>query len=119
MSPGGFARCQRLLKPDEYKRVFSRPCKQGDQYLTLLCRSNDLSLARLGLAIAKRNIKTAVARNRIKRLIRETFRRHQTILEGLDIVVLAKPEAARATNEELIKALNHLWQRLEHKCKDS
>lgn len=119
MFTGRFSRQQRLLKPSEFKRVFTRPAKAGDKHLTLLGRKNELGHARLGLAIAKRNIKTAVARNRIKRMVRESFRQVHARLGALDIVVLAKPPAAQASKKELFKALDHLWQDLENKCKDS
>jgi len=114
---GRFARHQRLLRPAEFKQVFDRPCKISDKYLTLLCRQNDLPQARMGLAIAKRQIKTAVARNRIKRFSRETFRQHQLELAGLDIVVLARTSAAQLTKQELRRVLDNLWQGLIKKCK--
>ena len=117
MFTGRFARHQRLLRPAEFKQVFDRPCKISDKYLTLLCRQNDLPQARMGLAIAKRQIKTAVARNRIKRFSRETFRQHQLELAGLDIVVLARTSAAQLTKQELRRVLDNLWQGLIKKCK--
>lgn len=52
--------------------------------------TNSRPLARLGIVVAKRNVKLAVARNRIKRLVRETFRQQQQRLNGLDIVVVIK-----------------------------
>ena len=119
MFTGRFSRQQRLLQPSEFQRVFASPAKAGDRYLTLLGRKNGLGHARLGLAIAKRNIRTAVARNRIKRVIRESFRQVHARLGALDIVVLAKAQAAQASKQELFKALDHLWQDLEHKCEDS
>ncbi|MDH5178261.1 MAG: ribonuclease P protein component [Gammaproteobacteria bacterium] len=119
MSPGRFARHQRLTRPSDFKQVFAHPCKSGNQHLTLLCRTNDKDYARLGLAIAKRYIRTAVARNRIKRIVRESFRQRQTTLAGLDIVVLAKTSAAALTKQELFLVLERLWQGLEKKCKDS
>ena len=115
---GRFARQQRLTSPAEFKQVFAHPCKVGDNYLSLLCQKNNLPLSRLGLAIAKRNIKTAVARNRIKRMSRETFRQHQAVLAGLDIVVLARTSAAQLTNQELRRALEGLWLGLIKKCKN-
>jgi len=114
---GRFARHQRLLRPAEFKQVFERPCKISDKHLTLLCRQNDLPHARLGLAIAKKQVKTAVARNRIKRMSRETFREQQTMLAGLDIVVLARTSAAQLTPQELRRVLENLWLRLVKKCK--
>ncbi len=116
MITGRFARHQRILRPAEFKQVFACPCKISDKHLTLLCRQNDLSHARLGLAIAKRNIKTAVARNRIKRLSRESFRQHQVALAGLDIVVLARTSASQLTKQELSWVLSSLWQGLIKKC---
>ncbi len=117
MFTGRFARHQRLLRPAEFKQVFAHPCKTSDKYLTLLCRQNDLPQARLGLAIAKKQIKTAVGRNRIKRLSRETFRQFQLELAGLDIVVLARASAAQLTKQELRRVLENLWQGLIRKCK--
>ena len=52
--------------------------------------TNSHPQARLGIVVAKRNVRLAVARNRIKRLVRETFRHQQQRLNGLDIVVVVK-----------------------------
>lgn len=49
--------------------------------------------ARLGIVVAKKNIKLAVDRNRLKRLVRESFRKQQLGLLGLDIVVIIKKDA--------------------------
>ena len=117
MFSGRFARHQRLLRPAEFKQVFALPCKISDKHLSLLCRQNDLPYARLGLAIAKKQIKTAVGRNRIKRMSRESFRQFQSQLAGLDIVVLARTSAAQLTNQELHGVLENLWQGLLKKCK--
>ncbi len=83
-----------------------------DAHLTVLARQNGLDHARLGLAISKRMIKTAVGRNRVKRQIRESFRHHQTQLAGLDIVVLSRNAAAQASNLELRNSLQAHWERL-------
>jgi len=73
-------------------------------------------MARLGLAVPKRQIKTAIARNRIKRLIRESFRYNQTRLAGLDIVVLVRAGAARVANPTFLRDLDTLWDRLIEQC---
>lgn len=66
--------------------------------------------ARLGLAIAKKQIPRAVDRNRIKRVIRESFRLHQ--LQDHDFVVLARRDTASATNRQLSRSLARHWERL-------
>ena len=106
----------RLKKPAEYKNVFANPVKSSDTYFTLLATKNDFDHPRLGLAIAKKNIKKAVHRNMIKRTVRENFRIKQQNLGGIDIVVLARKEAIDAPADLLRKSLEKHWFRLVSRC---
>ena len=106
----------RLKKPAEYKKVFAKPIKSSDTYFTLLAIKNDFDHPRLGLAIAKKNIKKAVHRNAIKRAVRENFRIQQQCLGNIDIVVLARREAVDAPLELLRKSLEKHWLRLVSRC---
>ena len=106
----------RLKKPAEYKKVFAKPVKSSDTYFTLLAIKNDFDHPRLGLAIAKKNIKKAVHRNVIKRAVRENFRIQQQRLGNIDIVVLARREAVDAPLELLRKSLEKHWLRLVSRC---
>lgn len=117
MSSERFARRQRLASTADYRHVFAQPHKCGDKHLTLLCRANSKSYARLGLVVAKRHIKKAVSRNRFKRVVKESFRRHAKQLAGLDVIVLARAGAEVAGNQELSTALSQHWQRLKKQCK--
>lgn len=54
---------------------------------------------RLGIVVAKRNVRLAVNRNRLKRLIREAFRQQQHCLPGLDVVVVVRKDFAAQANE--------------------
>ena len=114
-----FTRWQRLLKPSEFKNVFDQACKSGDNYFTVLARPNALTTSRLGLVIAKKKIRKAVARNRVKRLIRESFRYHQHGLMGIDCVVLAKEGIDQFDNRTLTCALTTHWQKIARRCKKS
>ena len=114
-----FPRQARLLSRVQYEAVFNHAnCRSTDHQLTVLARRNDIPHARLGLAIGKRTGKTAVARNRIKRLVRESFRHHQTELSGLDIIVLGR-DAAQSSNPELRASLQRHWLRVVQKCAKS
>jgi ribonuclease P protein component len=64
------------------------------------------------LAIAKRHVRAAVQRNRIKRLIRESFRHSRAALAGLDLVVMARPGLVDRNNRELSDSLRRHWNRL-------
>lgn len=109
----------RLLKPAEYSRVFKNAIRSSDRLLTVLAASNDLGYPRLGLAISKKNAKRAVDRNRIKRLIRESFRLHQIELPAVDFVIMAKPVTKSVDNREIFTSLEHHWNRLIKQCAKS
>lgn len=68
--------------------------------------------ARLGLVIAKKHVRFAVQRNRIKRQLRESFRHQQEPLMGLDIVALARAGLGKLDNAQLRNMLEAQWQRL-------
>jgi ribonuclease P protein component len=106
----------RLKKPIEYKKVFAKPVKSSDQYFTMLAIKNDFDHPRLGLAIAKKNIRKAVHRNMIKRAVRENFRMQQQSLGSIDIVVLARREAVDASLDLLRKSLERHWLKLVTRC---
>jgi ribonuclease P protein component len=67
------------------------------------------------LAISKKAASRAVARNRIKRIIRESFRLHQGDIGGWDIVVMAKASAATTTRQALRAELEEHWNRLRRR----
>ena len=88
----------------------------GDDYFSVLGQHNQKPFARLGLAIARKHIKKAVGRNRIKRLVRESFRQHLPLLAGLDIVVTLRGDASRLDNETIRQSLIKHWHNLITKC---
>lgn len=85
----------------------------------MLACKNAANHPRLGLTIAKKKVKKAHARNRLKRLIRDSFRLRQHQLVNIDIVVMAKPNADQLSNEELQQQLHKLWKRLNHRSKQA
>jgi len=95
------------------KAVFDSPTgKVPGKNLLLLARSNDLDHPRLGLVIGKKSVKLSVQRNRLKRLMRESFRLHQDLLVGWDIVIVARKGLGDVENPELIQHFGKLWKRL-------
>ena len=116
-----FSRRARLLKAAEYSRVFKKPVRSSDRLFTILASPSLLPDAhpRLGLAISKKNAKRAVDRNRIKRIVRESFRHRQQGLSIADFVVMAKPVTKNSSKAELFKSLQQHWSRLAGLCKKS
>jgi ribonuclease P protein component len=80
----------------------------------VLAKLNQLSTARLGLAISRRVAPRAVDRNRLRRLAREAFR--QLELAPLDYVVMARKEAVAATNPEIRTSLDRHFSRLNQRA---
>jgi ribonuclease P protein component len=103
-----FTRANRLTKPAEFRATFDQGRRTADHYASVFVASNELAVARLGLAVSKRVARHAVRRNRIKRLIRETFRHQQHRLTGKDVVVVAKASSATANAAQLRHALEEL-----------
>lgn len=114
-----FKRHARLLDAADFSRVFNNAHRSSDRLLTVLAANNALEHPRLGLAISKKNARRAVDRNRIKRIIRESFRLQQANLPAADFVVMAKPITKDASNSEIFKSLEIHWNRLRKLCEKS
>ncbi len=103
-------RSVRIRSRTAFGRVFARRIRVSDRWLTILAAPNDLGLARLGLAVGKR-CGPAVKRNRIKRRVREAFRRVRHELPPGDYVVMPRP-GSEPTAEGLDRSLRDLTHRM-------
>ncbi len=111
-STGTFRREDRLLAKRDFDRVFDDAQRSRDRCFTVLFCHNTVGHPRLGLAISKRRVRRAVGRNRLKRIVRESFRRHRYSLPPADIVVMAGSDAADADNANLFDSLERHWGRV-------
>ena len=113
-----FNKSLRLLCAADFKPVFDdAPFRASHQYFLILARPNQLTVPRLGLVMAKKHIRLAVGRNRMKRLIRESFRQHQQALAGTDVVVLSRKGMENLSNSDFIAQLDQQWQRIFKKLR--
>ncbi len=111
-----FLREQRLITQADFRFVFSKPKASRDSYFRILSRDNERETCRLGMAVSRKNCRKAVARNRLKRVIRESFRHHAGKLAsdgGIDIIVLPTARAASICNNTLNDSLEQHWQQLQ------
>ena len=100
-----FDRSRKLLSSASFSNVFERAHHSHDKFFTVLSHYKKEEIPKLGMAISKKNCRYATDRNRIKRVIRESFRQNQRSLSGLDIVVINKPGSTLAKNRELTESL--------------
>ena len=81
----------RLSRARDIERVFRNGRKFSNAYVTVRARKRAACLPpRLGFAIARKHVGSAVRRNRIKRIARESFRHHSRILQGFDVVLVSR-----------------------------
>jgi len=104
-----FSRAMKMNNPRDYSRVFRQAKRVSGKGLTILTVENSVGHPRLGLAIAKKHLKLASRRNRLKRIIRESFRQHQSDFANIDIVVLTRPDITKRESAQLWKALEQHW----------
>ena len=110
-----FTHTARLSQPDHYRRVFDSPeYKVSSGAFLLLAAPGATLTSRLGVVVAKKNVRRAVRRNRIKRLVREQFRRHP-FDKAIDLVVLARSGADQMDNPSVWEELDRLWRALGQK----
>ena len=109
----------RLRRKCDFDAAYARGRRMNDGFFTVTVTSNQTGVPRLGLAVALRAAGSAVARNRLRRLIRESFRLHQREIPAVDVVVSARPAAATASGPTLRQSLAALWKRVGEQCATS
>ena len=120
-NPKGTARFSKAARL-RHRQEFLRAQAQGKRFHT---RHFGVTLApmaegqpRLGL-VATRRLGKAVRRNRVKRLLREFFRRHRTTLPAFDLVIMAKKGAAALEYHQVEEELGRLlFSRARQKTHD-
>lgn len=106
----------RLRSKLQFDAIYASSKRVDDKFFGLRIKANGLAHPRLGLAVAVKTAGNAVARNRLRRLVRESFRLAQHQLPAMDIVVAAKFPAREAPATTLRASLAALWQRVASTC---
>ncbi|WAI89071.1 Ribonuclease P protein component [Psychrobacter sp. SC65A.3] len=111
-----FTKEQRLLTPAAFREVFDAPERKLHQsHLMAFVRTNTHEQPRVGMAITKRKVPTAVSRNLIKRQIREQFRIKASSLENKDIVFIVKNSVKGLSNKEIKMEVMNIFKKIEKK----
>lgn len=109
-----FNKEQRLSDNIEIRQVYQKGKKINATYANVFFYQNQFSYPRLCISVGKRQISKAVQRNRIKRVIRESFRLHQSKLFNLDIVIVAFKDILTLDNNQLKQLIDTQWKRLDN-----
>jgi ribonuclease P protein component len=85
-----FSRKFRLTKSSDFRKIISRGKRVSTQYFVIYSLPNRLSFPRLGIQV-RAKLGTAVQRNYMKRIVRETFRKMKgDFLQSVDLVFIAQ-----------------------------
>lgn len=104
--------CRLLSKPD-FDRVFNnRTASARARGLLALYVENQSGTARLGMTVARKNMGSAVRRNRIRRQLRDAFRRARPDLPNCDIVVIVRKDIKSISEDQWYGLCQQLFQRI-------
>ena len=108
----------RLIDSSDFSTVFAdAPIRVSSADLLILAKQTGYDRPRLGIVVAKKHVKLANQRNRLKRVIRESFRHQQHDLPNVDIIVLVRKSAMGKDNKTLSRTLHKLWVKLTKKAR--
>lgn len=97
-----------LKKNHQFQFVYKQGKSYVNKYLVMYIKENGLKKNRIGISVSKK-VGNSVVRHRVTRLVRETYRLHESVFNsGLDIVVVARAGAAKAGYAEIESAFLHL-----------
>ncbi len=104
-----------------FDRVFSSSTVSEDKYFAVFYTPNKAPRSRVGVATAKRIVNKATKRNKLKRLIKNSFLNGLRCERGYDVVVRTKHQASRVADDKiLIESLTSHWQKImKHSIKTS
>jgi ribonuclease P protein component len=109
----GFPGRYKLIKTDEFSSVFSFRRRVFGEYLTMHDLPNKLGHPRLGIVVGKKTARHAVARNYIRRVLREWFRRDRDRLGAFDLVIRVSKPFGRSDFRKVAEQLEELLGKLQ------
>ena len=102
----------RILKREEFIRVYEQGRKVQARYFTAFILPNRVDRPRLGITVTRKT-GNSVERNRVRRLVREAFRKTRWIAPiGVDIVINAKRQLVDAESRDVEREFVAFWERM-------
>ena len=88
--PEGFPKSARVLRRKEYRTIQRSPLRVVTEHFIMYARKRRSTKNRIGITVSKK-VGNAVVRNRVKRVVRESFRLNRSVLPSeFDFVLVAR-----------------------------
>ncbi|MFH1380544.1 MAG: ribonuclease P protein component [Candidatus Omnitrophota bacterium] len=106
-----------LRKQDDFRAVFKRGKRFSSEHFTAYCKKNESPELRLGISIAKRHLKQAVGRNRVRRMAKELIRTDlaPSLKAGYDIVLISRKIFSKPLNKKISNELKFITKIIKEK----
>ena len=97
-----------LKNNQQFRFVYKNGRSYANKYFIMYVKENGLDKNRIGISVSKK-VGNSVVRHRITRLVRESYRLHESVFNsGLDMAVIARVSAKGKSMDEISSALLHL-----------
>lgn len=107
--PATFRPHERINDPKDFRRAFERKRSASDPAMIVYGVENGRDFSRLGISVGRKKIRSAAARNHVKRVLREAFRLSKAELPlGIDLVIV--PRGPTLTFSDARRSLPNLAQ---------
>lgn len=103
-----------LKKPSEFSKVYKRGKSFADKNIVVYYMPNQLGITRIGFSISKK-VGNSVVRNRVRRLIRESFRVNFNSFGGYDIIFVARVRSSQVDYHEISRSLKYIFKKIQIK----
>ena len=105
-----FKRTSRLLNRPSFQAVFQAKKKRFCGSFVIYSQKNQLNHPRIGIILSKKQVRLACDRNRLRRIIRESFRHHRNSLPNSDFVLVGLNRMQQLTSKEIVLCIEKQWQ---------
>ena len=104
-----FKKRNRLLNKTAFSSVLSAQKKRFCGTFILYTHENSYDHPRMGIIISKKQVRLASDRNRIRRMVKETFRENIASLPNIDIVLIGLHPMQHLTGIEILRCIEKQW----------
>ncbi|MGA0799391.1 MAG: ribonuclease P protein component [Steroidobacteraceae bacterium] len=111
-----FPAANRVLRKVDFESAYRQGRRHGNPLFSLVIHQAATAVPRLGMAIAAKTVGNAVARNKLRRIIRESFRHAQHRLPAADYIIGARAAVRGASAQSIRESLEGLWTQAAKWC---